>query len=124
MAAIPISEAAQVIDSAQRRALWNEPRGTTLLDVVARPAERYPDLPAFFFSTDGRLAEPLSWSALWNGALGQADRLKAAGLSPGQPVLLAAPTSATFVTAFFGILAAGGVPVPIATEYLSSLYRL
>ena len=115
MAAIPISEAAQVIDSAQRRALWNEPRGTTLLDVVARPAERYPDLPAFFFSTDGRLAEPLSWSALWNGALGQADRLKAAGLSPSQPVLLAAPTSATFVTAFFGILAAGGVPVPIAT---------
>ncbi|MEP7116727.1 MAG: fatty acyl-AMP ligase [Acidobacteriota bacterium] len=82
---------------------------------MSGPAERYPELPAFFFSTDGRTAEPLTWSSLWRGALGQAERLKTAGLSPGQPVLLASPTSPTFFTAFFGILAAGGVPAPIAT---------
>ncbi len=115
MAPISIADAAAVIDAPRRRALWHEPRATTLLEVVSRPAALYPELPALYLSPDGRFAEPLSWSALWSGALGQADRLSAAGLRSGEPVLLAAPTCVTFFTAFFGILAAGGVPVPIAT---------
>ena len=43
-----------------------------------------------------------------------ADRLTMHGLAPETPVLVVAPTSPTFFTAFFGVLAAGGIPVPIA----------
>jgi acyl-CoA synthetase (AMP-forming)/AMP-acid ligase II len=121
---IAVDEASPVIDSATRRALWHRPRATTLVDMIAGPAEQYPDLPALFLSIDGRSADPLSWSELWRGALGQAGRLHAAGVRPGDPVLLAAPTSFTFFTAFFGVLAAGGVPVPIATPPSLTASRL
>lgn len=121
---IAVGEASTIIESAERRALWHEPRAPNLIDAVSGPAERYPDLPALFVSTDGRIAEPLTWSELWTGALGQADRLRAAGVRAGEPVLLAAPTSFTFFTAFFGILAAGGVPVPIATPPSLNATRL
>ncbi|MEO8074838.1 MAG: AMP-binding protein [Acidobacteriota bacterium] len=121
---IAVDEASTVIESERRRALWHEPRATTLLEAIAVPSERYPDLPALFVSIDGRSADPLSWSALWDGALRQAGRLHAAGVRAGDPVLLAAPTSFTFFTAFFGILAAGGVPVPIATPPSLNAARL
>jgi acyl-CoA synthetase (AMP-forming)/AMP-acid ligase II len=111
---IAIGGAATSIDSVRRRALWNAPRGATLLETVSGPAERYPDLPALFLSTDGRVAEPLTWATLWRGALAQAARVRASGAQPGDPILLAAPTSMSFFTAFFGILAAGCIPVPIA----------
>lgn len=115
MTAVRISEAADAIDPVRRLALWHEPRGGTLLEMVSGPAQRYAELPAVFLSTDGHVAEPLSWAALWGGALGQAARLREAGIGHGDPVLLAAPTSVTFFTAYFGILAAGGIPVPVAT---------
>lgn len=92
-----------------------EPAGGTLLEVVSGPAARYPTAPALFISPDGRTAEPLSWNALWEGVQAQAESLRQNGVDAGEPVILAAPTSTTFFTAFFGILAAGGVPVPIAT---------
>ena len=72
MTPVSIAEAASTIDSVRRLALWKEPRGGTLLEVIAGPAQKYPELPALFLSPDGRLAEPLSWSALWSGALAQA----------------------------------------------------
>jgi acyl-CoA synthetase (AMP-forming)/AMP-acid ligase II len=121
---IPIDEASTIIDSARRRELWHEPRALNLIEAVSVPARRYPDLPALFLSTDGRFAEPVTWSGLWSGALGQAARLSAAGVRAGEPVLLAVPTSRTFLTAFFGILAAGGVPVPIATPPSLNAARL
>jgi long-chain acyl-CoA synthetase len=36
------------------------------------------------------------------------------GLRPGDPVLLALPNSVRFLEQFFGVLAGGGVPVPVA----------
>jgi acyl-CoA synthetase (AMP-forming)/AMP-acid ligase II len=111
---IAIGDAAASIDCVHRQALWNAPRGATLIETVSGPAEAYPDLPALFLSIDGRLAEPVTWATLWRGALEQAARVRAAGAQSADPILLAAPTSASFFTAFFGILAAGCVPVPIA----------
>ena len=102
-----------VCDPAAR--LWEEPRGTNLLEMVATPAARYPGLPALFFSRDGLAHEALTWGALWQGSLAVAHRLIDRGLAPSTPVLVATATSPAFFTAFFGILAAGGIPVPIAT---------
>jgi fatty-acyl-CoA synthase len=124
MTVLAIADAADTIHSARHLALWNEPRASTLVEMISAPAQAYPEVPAVFLSADGRVAEPLSWSTLWNGALGQAGRLANEGLRPGEPVLLAAPTSKTFFTAYFGILAAGGVPVPVATPPSLNVARL
>jgi acyl-CoA synthetase (AMP-forming)/AMP-acid ligase II len=94
--------------------LWEEPRSTNLLDMVATPAARYPGLPALFFSRDGVAHEALTWSALWHGAQAAAHRLSDRGLASATPVLVATATSPAFFSAFFGVLAAGGIPVPIA----------
>ncbi len=105
--------------------LWEAPRASTLLEILSGPAARYPDHPALFLSADGRTADALTWSALWQGALAQAARLAAtARPAAGEPVLLVAPTSAAFMTGFFGILAAGGVPVPVAPPASVKLTRL
>ena len=54
-------------DRDERLRLWHSPRAATVLDVVAVPAAAHPDLTPLWFSNDGRTAEPLTWSALWNG---------------------------------------------------------
>jgi fatty-acyl-CoA synthase len=108
---------------AERQRLWHSPRGGTLLELVAGPAKASPDLPAISFSNDGRTCESLSWRDLWDGALALGQRVSA-GIASRQPVLIAAPTSPAFFHAFFGILAAGGVPVPVATPASLNLSRL
>lgn len=95
-------------------ALWHAPRGQTLLEVVAGPAREFPGHAAVHLSTDGRTSEAITWGALWGDACTVGARLEGEGLRAGTPVLLAAPTSAAFLSGFFGILAAGGVPVPVA----------
>ena len=94
--------------------LWEEPRATTLAEIVALPGERYPALPAVTFTTDGRSLDVLSWGGMWQGARRTAARLSDGGVRTGDRVVLSAPTSPAFFSAFFGIVAAGGVPVPIA----------
>jgi len=111
----PIEAAAVLIDPEQRRLLFREPRATTLLEIIERPAERYPSLPIVFISSDAKSAEPWTWRALWDSALVQAASLSALGVTRGEPVVLAIPTSGLFFHVFFGVLAAGGVPVPVAT---------
>ena len=70
-------------------------------------------LTALCFSADGRAADELTWSAMQAGARRVAAHL-AGSIDRGEPVLLAVPTSPDFFDAFFGILEAGGVPVPVA----------
>jgi len=94
--------------------LWQEARATTLLQMVTVPAARAPDVTALSFSRDGIQREALTWGMLWRGALVVAERLRERGLEPGSPAIVAIGTSPAFFTAFFGILAAGGVPAPIA----------
>src|SRR6185369_11220525 len=56
---------------------------------------------------------PLSYKALWDGALGYAAHLWQAGLQPGQMVAIMLPTCKEYLFSFYGVLLAGGVPVPL-----------
>jgi long-chain acyl-CoA synthetase len=120
----PVGGALRRVHDARRRQLWAEPRADTLFDVIARPALRYPDLPALFLSPDGRSSQPLGWRELWDGAMAQAARLHGQGVGPGDPVVIAIPTSTYFFTVLFGVLAAGGLPVPLAPPPTLNLERL
>lgn len=55
----------------------------------------------------------LPWSLLRREALATAGRLAALGVGRGERVALVYPTGGDFFAAFFGVLAAGAVPVPL-----------
>ncbi|HVC31300.1 MAG TPA: AMP-binding protein, partial [Steroidobacteraceae bacterium] len=55
----------------------------------------------------------LTYGELLGGALAIAAGLELRGLSPGGAVALMLPTSIEYLHAFFGVLLAGGIPVPL-----------
>lgn len=109
---------------AERLELWHSPKAGTLTEIVTAPAASWPALIPLWFSFDGRNAEPHTWRALSDASMAVGARLSALIDSRHEPVIIAAPTSAAFFHGFFGILAAGGVPVPVATPPSLNASRL
>jgi len=62
---------------------------------------------------EGEDAEPITYGELWDAAASVAAGLRAHGLAVGETVAVMLPTGLDYFTGFFGILLAGGVPVPI-----------
>src|SRR6185369_14853199 len=89
-----------------------EAQAATLTEALEYHAERQPDrLTVFMYEEGGEF--PLSYKALWDGALGYAAHLWQAGLQPGQMVAIMLPTCKEYLFSFYGVLLAGGVPVPL-----------
>ncbi|MDX9860827.1 MAG: AMP-binding protein [Rhodospirillales bacterium] len=65
-----------------------------------------------FFADDGD-GDVLTYGDLHDGGALVAAGLRAAGLAPGDAVILMLPTGPDYFLAFFGVLMAGGIPVPI-----------
>jgi len=84
---------------------------TTLPELLERAA-RHDDVGLRFVDVAER-AEWYPWSAVRNRALDACGLLQARGVSPGDRVALVLPTSIEFFDAFFGVLLAGAVPVPL-----------
>jgi len=84
----------------------------TLVEALEYHVERQPDRLAVHLTEDGT-EHPIAYRALYEGALGYAARLAAAGLQPGQRVAIMLPTSKAYLLSFYGVLLAGGVPVPL-----------
>lgn len=80
-----------------------------LVEMIAAPARLSPDLPAVHLPP-----ETITWGALWQGATTQAAQLTATGVGRADRVLLPLPTSRAFIEAFFGVLLARAIPVPVA----------
>lgn len=87
-------------------------QAATLTEAFEYHVERQPDRLTVFMYEEGR-EFPLSYKALWDGALGYAAQLTARGLEPGQMVAIMLPTSKEYLYCFYGTLLAGGVPVPL-----------
>jgi acyl-CoA synthetase (AMP-forming)/AMP-acid ligase II len=91
-------------------------------EVLTRSARDHPDRPAVL--TGGR-----SWSyaELRDAAHATAAGLQRAGVGVGEPVVVAIPNQAEFFVAFFGVLLAGAVAVPVfpgaTPERLAALAR-
>ncbi|MCW0212318.1 MAG: AMP-binding protein [Pseudonocardia sp.] len=78
--------------------------------LVERAAGTGPEHPALVDVTRGIT---LSWADLHAAAGVEAERLRAAGVSPGDRVAVALPNGAAFGIAVFGALRAGAVVVPL-----------
>jgi acyl carrier protein len=89
-----------------------ESQAQTLTEALEYHVERQPErLTVFMYEEQKEF--PLSYKALWDGAIGYAARLWRAGLQPGQMVAIMLPTCKEYLFAFYGVQLAGGVPVPL-----------
>ncbi len=85
----------------------------TLLEVLDWHLERHPErVHILLYGADDQTA-PITYQTLAAGAARVASRLRREGLASGESVALMLPTGEEYFFSFFGILAAGGIPVPI-----------
>ncbi|WP_175611275.1 MULTISPECIES: class I adenylate-forming enzyme family protein [unclassified Mycobacterium] len=84
----------------------------TLLDMLAEQVDNRPNSEAVVELGAGRL----TYRELWNRAARVAGGLQAEGLGPGDRVAVRYPAGINWVLAFWGIVMAGGVAVPVNTR--------
>jgi amino acid adenylation domain-containing protein len=85
----------------------------TLTDVLDRAATEAPDQGVVHVGETERF---VSYRELRDDALRVAGGLRAAGLAPGDPLLVVVADSADFLALFWGAVFAGVVPVPLPPE--------
>ncbi|MFZ1990008.1 MAG: AMP-binding protein, partial [Alphaproteobacteria bacterium] len=95
------------------RALSAPDSAATLIEVLEWHAARQPERPHVVLSDGEREEAPISYAQLAHRAKIFAAVLKKRGLQAGEHAAIMLPTGADFFMSFFGILYAGGVPVPI-----------
>lgn len=83
----------------------------TLVEMITLQAKQMPNGVAFHF--DG---EEHSYASLCSAMVRVASHLQRAGLKPGARVLVVLPNGSDFFHVFYGILAAGGIAVPLYAE--------
>lgn len=88
----------------------------TLLEILDWHVDRHADRVHLRLFSEGGL-EDLTYGSLYAEAAQLAGRLRARGVAPGETVALMLPTQREFFTLFFGILMAGGIPVPLYPPY-------
>jgi len=85
----------------------------TLVEVLEWHAERQPDRVHILLCDEHGDARQLRHRELLDAARGVAAGLAAQGFQPGQTVALMLPTGLDYLACFFGVMLAGGIPVPI-----------
>ncbi len=86
---------------------------TTLVEVLDWHVLTHPDRPHMVFLDEDGAEHELSHIELRDRARETAQGLRQRGIAPGDAVCIMLPTGLDFFYAFFGILIAGAVPVPI-----------
>lgn len=89
-------------------------RVNTLIEMLDWHVERHPDRIAIqILDEEERIDIAFTYASLQQGATEVATGLRERGLQPLQTVAIMLPTGGDYFLSFFGILLAGGVPVPI-----------
>jgi acyl carrier protein len=85
----------------------------TLTEVLDWHVSIHPNKLHIYLYGEQDTAEEITYAALREGAHNVAAGLVARGVEPGQTVAIMLPTGKDYLFSFFGILIAGGIPVPI-----------
>ena len=88
-------------------------RAGTLLEVLDWHVARHPDQVQIHLYDEDEREHDLSYAELAAGAEAAAAALVDGGLEPAQAVAIMLPTGRDYFFTFYGILIAGGIPVPI-----------
>jgi len=89
------------------------PNTDTLIAVLQWHLQAHPERPHIRLCSQHDEDATLSYQQLWQGAERVAAGLQTHGLQAGDAVAIMLPTGRGYFFSFFGILLAGGVPVPI-----------
>lgn len=85
----------------------------TLTEVLQRHARAHSSRPQIFLREDDGSTTTITYGRLLEASSRVAAALQARGLAPGQTVAIMLPTCREFFFTFFGVVLAGGIPVPI-----------
>lgn len=85
----------------------------TLVNVLQQYVKEAPNRPHIYLQDEEGNETVIRYGQLYENALSVAKGLAKEGLKPTETVAIMVPTTADFFYAFFGVLLAGGVPVPI-----------
>jgi 1-acyl-sn-glycerol-3-phosphate acyltransferase len=106
-------QATEVVTLVAERAAAVPDAATTLVEMLEWHAERHAGRTHVTLLEGDERATAWTYAQLLEQARRVAAGLQAEGLEPGQSVAIMLPTSLEFFAAYFGILIAGAVPVPI-----------
>lgn len=85
----------------------------TLVEVLKLYASKEPERPHIYLQDEEGKEETISYGLLFSKASAIARGLISRGIKQGETIAIMLPTSNAFFYSFFGILLAGGIPVPI-----------
>lgn len=85
----------------------------TLLDILLMYAKAVPNKVHIYFQHEEGHEEPVTYQQLLVSSLCVAKTLRDLGLQEGETVAIMLPTHPGFFYTFYGVLLAGGIPVPI-----------
>ncbi len=85
----------------------------TLVEVLDWYLHTHPDRTHILLYDEAQEGERVTYRQLHQGAQAVAVGLQQRGMLPGEPVAIMLPTGRDYFFGFFGILLAGGVPVPL-----------
>lgn len=85
----------------------------TLTDMLRWHVEQHPERAHIQFYDDYTDGEIITYGGLWDSAAAVAGGLQRHGLNPGEAVALMLPTGRDYFFAFYAVVLAGGIPVPI-----------
>ncbi len=94
---------------------------TTLVDLLYQYGKQEPNRPHIYLHHSHGEEDIISYGKLLESATAVAQGLLHKGLTPQQTVAIMLPTSHDFFSAFFGVLLAGGIPVPIYPPFRANL---
>lgn len=103
----------EIITSHGARANVDPFQAKSLIDALLLYGENAPDKAHIFFQKEDGQQEIITYGKLLSSSLRVAQSLRARGLKEGETVAIMQPTNPGFFYTFFGVLLAGGVPVPI-----------
>ncbi|HVE44515.1 MAG TPA: AMP-binding protein [Gammaproteobacteria bacterium] len=106
-------EMRDVVNVMNERSSVNPSEINTLTELMIAYGERSPDKVHVYFQSEDGGEEPITYGQLLQAARSVAGALQALGLREGETVAIMQPTTPGFFYSFFGILLAGGIPVPI-----------
>lgn len=85
----------------------------TLVEVIHSFAKHHPNRPHLYFQNEQGMEQIISYGQMYTEAQRVANGLVQRGIQKGDTIAIMLPTSNEFFYAFFGVLLAGAIPVPI-----------
>ena len=102
-----------VVSSHGKRSHVDPKRLQSLVDVLLTYGEKSPSKTHVYFQNEDGQEEVITYQHLLFSSLRIAQGLRERDLKKGETVAIMLPTQAGFFYSFFGVLLAGGIPVPI-----------